>query len=52
VSNTWRDRLAWRLCNFILQTIATKEYRYAIGGLILEGLDRLRQEARDGSARS
>lgn len=34
---SWRNVVAHRVCNFILNHVATKEYRNAIGGLVLMG---------------
>ena len=38
--NTWRNRLAVRLCNAILATVASREYRDTLGEVILKGMTR------------
>lgn len=36
--NTLRNRLAWAICNVVLATIASREYRGLIKGSITLGL--------------
>jgi hypothetical protein len=37
--DSWRNRLAWRLCNLVLRRVATSDYRTAIGGAVRLGLE-------------
>lgn len=38
VENNWRNRTAVRLCNFILNNLATPTYRRALDGIIQRGM--------------
>lgn len=37
--DTWRNRLAWRICNWVLAHIADDSYSSYIGGAIRYGMD-------------
>jgi hypothetical protein len=46
--NTWRNRLAWRLCTWILTYIADDSYAQYIGGSIRYGMAAAKRDIREG----
>jgi hypothetical protein len=38
--NTWRNRLAVRLCNLVLRTVANSTYRMTLTAILLRGMER------------
>ena len=46
--DTWRNRLAWRICNWVLAHIADDYYSSYIGVAIYYGMDAIADDFRNG----
>jgi hypothetical protein len=37
--DSWRNRFAVRLCNFVLRTVASSSYRVTLTAIVLRGME-------------